>query len=297
MKEGFSGSRTIVLPQVVVRMMETDKLLSQLHITDIGYFPCATGHEIRRQTGLNTYVFIYCIKGRGWYELGGIHREVLQNQYVILPSHTPHSYGADKSDPWTIYWIHFKGELSDCYASHADMPRDIKPEMHSRISTRINLFEEIFHTLKAGPTIENLSYASSLFHFYLGSLRYINQYRSHSAAEQIDETNIVEAAIHYIKENQEKHLTLGMLAKYTGYSVSHLSAMFKRVTGHAPLSYINIIKMQEACYLLDNTDMKLNQICHKVGIDDPYYFSRLFTKTIGMSPKKYREHVKRNYNP
>lgn len=35
--------------------------------------------------------------------------------------------------------------------------------------------------------------------------------------------------------------------------------------------------------------MKIIQISYKLGIDDSYYFSRLFTKTIGISPKKYRE--------
>ena len=289
MKEGFSGSRIIVLPQVVVKLMEADKLLSQLHITDIGYFPCAANHEIRRTEGIPAWVFIYCIKGKGWYELDGKRYDVEQNQYVILPARRGHSYGADKQEPWTIYWIHFKGHLASCYASGAETPRDVKPVIHSRIADRIHLFEEIYQTLKAGFTLENLSYASSLFHYYLGSLRYIRQYRSFAASGQIDEKNIVEAAIHSIKENKEKHLTLEMLSKYTGYSVSYFCAMFKRATGHAPLTYINIVKMQEACYLLDNTDMKLNQICHKVGIDDPYYFSRLFTKTIGLSPKAYRE--------
>ena len=292
MKEGFSGSRIIVLPQVVVRLMESDKLLSQLHITDIGYFPCAARHEIRRTEAIPAYVFIYCIKGRGWYELDGRRQDIMPNQYVILPAGKPHAYGADMQDPWTIYWIHFKGELSHCYASQADTPRYIKPEVHSRISTRINLFEEIYQTLRAGFSPENLSYASSLFHYYLGSLRYIRQYRSFAATQPINESNIVEAAIHYIDENKEKRITLDMLSKYTGYSISYFCSIFRKATGHAPLAYVNIVKMQEACYLLDNTEMKLNQICHKVGIDDPYYFSRLFTKTIGLSPKAYREQRK-----
>ena len=165
MKEGFSGSRIIVLPQVVVKMMEADKLLSQLHITDIGYFPRAANHEIRRPEGIGSYVFIYCIKGRGWYELEGKHYEVQQNQYIILPVHKAHGYGADKADPWTIYWIHFKGYLASCYASGVDTPRDIKPEVHSRISNRINLFEEIYQeilsvtSIKKGSTLDDISNA------------------------------------------------------------------------------------------------------------------------------------------
>ena len=62
----------------------------------------------------------------------------------------------------------------------------------------------------------------------------------------------------------------------------------KQKTGHSPLAYYNLLKIQEACNLLDNTPMKLNQICYKLGIDDPYYFSRLFTKIMGMSPRNYR---------
>ena len=38
--------------------------------------------------------------------------------------------------------------------------------------------------------------------------------------------------------------------------------------------------------LLDTTDMKINQVCHKIGIDDPFYFTSVFTKMMGCSPKK-----------
>lgn len=97
-----------------------------------------------------------------------------------------------------------------------------------------------------------------------------------------------ELAIHYMKENIEKHLTLQDIATQIGYSSSHFSMLFKKKTGHSPLTYFNLLKMQQACLLLDTTDMKINQICYKIGIEDPYYFSRLFCKIMGMSPRKYR---------
>lgn len=50
--------------------------------------------------------------------------------------------------------------------------------------------------------------------------------------------------------------------------------------------------MQQACLLLDTTDMKINQICYKIGIEDTYYFSRLFSKIMGMSPREYRKSKK-----
>ncbi len=43
------------------------------------------------------------------------------------------------------------------------------------------------------------------------------------------------------------------------------------------------------CRLLDCTTMLVNPVCHKVGIDDCHYFSRLFRAYMGVSPKSYRE--------
>ena len=44
--------------------------------------------------------------------------------------------------------------------------------------------------------------------------------------------------------------------------------------------------------MLDETDMKINQISSKLGLSDPYYFSRMFTKVMGLSPKEYRNQKK-----
>ena len=52
MKEGFNGSRIIVLPKMVIDMMKKDPIMSQLHITDIGYFPRACHHAVRRDEGV-----------------------------------------------------------------------------------------------------------------------------------------------------------------------------------------------------------------------------------------------------
>lgn len=294
MKDGFQGERQLVLPPMVVHMMEQDRLLSALHITDIGYYPSASYHEIHRRQGVGQYVFIYCVKGCGWYEIAGRHYDIQPNQYFIIPVGTPHNYGAAKHDPWTIYWIHFKGSLASCYADHAAQPKEIRPELHSRIATRQNLFEEIFQTLQRDCTLKNLSFASSLFHYYLGSLRYIHQYREAVGDETIplgemDARQVVDALIHYMEENKEKRLTLEMLSRYSGYSPSHMSALFRRQTGIAPLAYFNKMKMEEACELLTYTDMRVNQICHKLGFDDAYYFSRLFSKVVGLSPREYKK--------
>ncbi|MBQ1634752.1 MAG: helix-turn-helix transcriptional regulator, partial [Bacteroidaceae bacterium] len=101
--------------------------------------------------------------------------------------------------------------------------------------------------------------------------------------------NVVDAAIHFMKENIENHIRMQEVVKYVGYSTTQFTTLFKRQTGYSPLSFFNRLKVEHACHLLRTTDMKINTICYKVGIEDSLYFSRLFSKVMGMSPTKYRD--------
>ena len=49
-----------------------------------------------------------------------------------------------------------------------------------------------------------------------------------------------------------------------------------------------ILKVQKACQYLLFTDLRIKEIANKLGIEDQYYFSRMFTKIMGMSPVAYR---------
>lgn len=289
-KDGFSGERSIVLPQMIVEMEEQDPLVSSLFVTDIGYYPQAAHHYRERTDAISQHVLIYCVAGAGWYRADGRVWPVHANQYFILPAGKAHAYGADESDPWTIYWVHFSGAHSDIYAQGAQRPQDVRPNVNSRISDRNHIFEEIFNTLYRGYSRENLRYVSSLLHYYLASMRYIQQFRlADESSCKLDDSTVVSAAIHYMTEHIERKLSLQDMADYTGYSPSHFSSLFRQQTGHSPLHYFNQLKIQRACDMLATTDIKINQLCYKVGIDDSYYFSRLFTKLMGMSPTSYRE--------
>ena len=307
-KDGFQGERTVILPPVIVEMEEQDLICKGLFITDIGYYPKAQHHRRVREKGVNQYVLIYCVDGSGFYVVDGKRYEVKKNQYFILPAFKPHEYGADEGKGWTIYWVHFSGIAASAYAEGAATPQSINVTMYSRIGDRINIFEEILTTLHFGEGIEDLRYATSLLCHFLASMRYLGQFRrakagatmaktdgkqnaAHSSSPFAYEGNldIVEQAIHYMRENVENRITMEEVLRYVGYSQSHFSTVFKNKTGMSPLSYFNKLKVEHACHLLKTTDLKVNQICYKVGIEDSLYFSRLFSKVMGMSPTKYKE--------
>ena len=285
-KEGFRGEKSYILPPAAIALMEAHPLSAILHITDIGYYPRAANHYRERREPLRSHVFIYCVDGAGWYCVDGRRYEVGPDTFFILPAGLPHSYGASDDNPWTIYWIHFSGTLASEYMPPSAAPVEIKPGEGSRIADRFDIFEEIMSTLDSAADLEHLLYACSVFHHFLGSLRFLQQYRS--VGPQPDRQDAIAGAIHYMNENIGKSLLLIQLAEYAGYSTSQFSTQFRQATGSSPIDYFNRLKMRYACRLLEGTSLNINNICHKVGFDDPYYFSRLFKKVVGKSPRMYR---------
>jgi AraC-like DNA-binding protein/quercetin dioxygenase-like cupin family protein len=292
-KDGFSGQRQIAVPITIVKGMEQHEIGRDLHITEIGFYPKAAHHYRERPSGGSEYIFIYCTNGQGWFEVNGNRKKVAENQFFIVPLGAPHSYGAAESNPWTIYWIHFKGEK----ALHLARPlmrgecNRVEVSEDSRVEDRLRLFEEIYTSLDSGFNDENMLYSGLCLYHFLGTLLYIRQFR-HARVSKV-KNSVVEQVIHYMRENMEKSIGMSDLVKASGYSTSQLNSIFKQKTGASPKQCYTQMKVKEACRYLSFTDMKVNQLCYKVGIEDPFYFSRLFTKVMGCSPSEYRKMQKK----
>ncbi|MDD5183934.1 MAG: AraC family transcriptional regulator [Paludibacter sp.] len=288
LKSGFLGERAIVLPKPIIDELKNDALGSLLHITDIGFYPKANYHFRKRsKEEVMQYILIYCIECNGWFEIEGIRQKVSSEQFFILPKGKAHSYGCNSSNPWTIYWLHFDGEKAGFFSEDLDKPTMVSPQKNSRIEDRLQLFEEIFATLKNGYSKNNLDYSiSALFHF-LGSLKFLGSYRESIFTNQTPNDK-TDDAIHFMRENIHKRITLNEIANHVGSSTSHFSTLFRNKTGFSPLNYLTQLKIQHACHFLDFSDLKINQISMSIGFEDPFYFSRIFTKTMGMSPSEYR---------
>lgn len=294
MKDGFKGSRTLVIPRLIMKELDIDKFSSMLYVTDIGHYPVAALHKRVRKTGISQYILIYCIDGEGWYELDGKRYDVKANHCFILPAYKPHKYGASEDNPWSIYWIHFKGEFASFYGEKFKTPFFIPPGRLSRIRDRLQIFEDIYTALSNGFSRSNIEFASSSLYYFLATIKYLDTFRA-SKQQNITDQELTDSAIHYMKENIDKSCFLQDICNYVGYSKSHFSSIFRKKIGTSPINYMIKLKMQYACELLEQTELKINQICCMVGIADQYYFSNLFTKNIGVSPSRYRvEYVNNN---
>lgn len=73
-----------------------------------------------------------------------------------------------------------------------------------------------------------------------------------------------------------------------GVSHHHLIRIFKKATGQSPVNYLIDLRLKEARRFLSGTGFSIREIAHLLGFGDPYYFSRLFKKKTGHSPKAFR---------
>lgn len=104
-----------------------------------------------------------------------------------------------------------------------------------------------------------------------------------------DSMTIIANVIQYILQHYGDDLTLEKLAAEVHVSNSYLSRLFKKEQGMTLSNYIQTIRLQEAKELLSSTNLKTYEIAEKVGISDPVYFSKLFKRAEGLSPKEFRQ--------
>lgn len=284
--DGFKGERAIVTPYSIRSYQSSNNITKQLYVTHIGYYPDAKYHFRAREKGTPENILIYCAKGKGWIELDDETNLLNENDFFIIPANKKHAYGADKKTPWSIYWIHFKGENVSMFGSIIGRTINIGVTDKSRHRDRIQLFDEIFQNLEMGYSPENLEYTAFCFMHFLASLKYLSQFRE---IKNVRENDIIQNCIVFMKDNLENKISLQDIANAVQYSSSHLNTLFVQRTSYSPIEYYNQLKIQRACSYLQFSKLKIKEIAFKLGYYDPFHFSKAFHKEMEITPKEYRE--------
>jgi AraC family transcriptional regulator of arabinose operon len=280
------GRQRIEIPKPILKSrILNNAWLKQLYICSLGYYPKAVGHYTYRKKGLPENFLFYCVDGCGWYKIGDKQYQVNTNEFFMLPRNEEHAYGSDEKHPWSIYWVHFGGDMLAFFNEMNVVKEHVKPMSIRNNSEVFALFSKIYKTLQNGYSTDNLIFANMCLSHFLTLFIYNSK---HTVDVASDKTDCVESAIVYMKKHIDGNISLDELSKVNNYSTSRFSNLFKQKTGYAPIDYFIQMKMQKACQQLDFSDHSIKSIAYTLGFDDPYYFSRRFRKVIGMSPNKYR---------
>jgi AraC family transcriptional regulator len=95
-------------------------------------------------------------------------------------------------------------------------------------------------------------------------------------------------AIHRLRDAVDENISLSELASEVGLSPYHFARAFKKSVGMAPHQYQIHLRMQLAQSLLASSPLMIGEIAQKVGYNDLSYFTRLFRRRFGVTPRAYR---------
>lgn len=286
-KEGFKGQKAIVIPRKILSTRcAKDKIISNLFITDIGYYPKAKFHYRERPHGADQHILIYCLEGSGEVIIKKNKHGIEAGDFFVVPMKTAHTYSANEFTPWTIYWIHFKGNISSSLIDLLNKRINGYKGFIKYNEQSISLFNEMYNQLERGYGKDSLIYANMCLYHFLSAVIYNYRFDPN---DKFSHKDAIDNAIDFISSHISEMLTLEKMAASVNLSPSHFSYSFKKKTGFSPIEYFNHLKVQKACQYLLFTDLRIREIAEELGIDDPYYFSRMFTKVMGISPKNYKE--------
>lgn len=240
---------------------------------------------MERPTGVDQSVLIYCIKGEGWYETGGNRYEIKPGELLVIPPATSHSYGANGKNPWTIYWIHFKGNNTQSLLAQMGIVKANPVLWLGEEPELLALFEELLDVMEHGYADSRLLYASQILTHLIGLIIWA----SHRASGgNPNTTQRVAQSIAYMKQHLDQSATVATFAAMANLSESHYRSVFKHQTGYTPMDYLIRLRIHRACQLLDTTNLSVKEIARLTGFQDALYFSRAFKILMELSPAKYR---------
>jgi transcriptional regulator GlxA family with amidase domain len=103
--------------------------------------------------------------------------------------------------------------------------------------------------------------------------------------DMIHRYTTIEPAIRSIRDNYRESFSIDELSKLCAVSKYHFCRIFKEVMGMSPIRYINYYRLKIADAMLQNSDKSINEIAEDTGFEDASYFSKLYKKTFGNSPR------------
>lgn len=279
----FKKTSFYVPPDVVDREWD-HPLLSTLMPTWVGLYTKAAGHLVQARV-LSDFVLVYCAEGAGWLTLQEKTWNVRKGDVLLCPPGIPHAYGADEQQPWTKYWVHFRGSMAQAYATQLGLSLS-NPVLHVGEDTNLtSWFLDMLSVLRGGLSQVSLLCASSLLSRILAQMNSLAHEHRQQRAQGLD----MGVLMAFLRDHLDGRLPLEQMASHVGLSKYHFARKFKQQTGDSPVEFQLRLRLQKASELLESSSATISAIAASLGFSSPYHFSSAFKQVMGVSPRGYRE--------
>ena len=160
--------------------------------------------------------------------------------------------------------------------------------LYSLFESEAHSYEDIFpYTIKVAEYLNSFTSLASY-------LEWLKSFRD-KLCKLLDDRKenrsdkLVEQATRYIAEHYTEKLSVSEIAEVLNISVGHLSITFKKFTGTNLVDYIATVKIDHAKELIATHKYLMYEISDLLGFDNPYYFSKVFKKVTGVSPRDFEK--------
>lgn len=165
--------------------------------------------------------------------------------------------------------------------------------------------EEIFNRFQINPSNRSFKNLQGIIPLWKESLSHANKLTIDLAAESIllytfsqficktnSENSVVTKMVEITKNSfYDPHLSLTVLSNELGYNAQYLSHVFKKEMGMGYVEYLRNMRLKYAISLIDNGVDSVKNVALLSGFTDPLYFSTVFKKAMGITPKDYKNNL------
>lgn len=231
----------------------------------------------RTSSSYNCWIILAVDQGAFYYEAGQDKGKAAFGDLVFYPPGMPAYRRADTSI--SFYRILF--EEFDTHGENAAHPPTGKVTLQNtpRLASNFAYFRQ-YHLW---GNKEERDYIQHLFEDLLFMMA------SEQLERQIQQDPIIAQVIEYLHQNYHQPINLTKIAEDAGLSPSWLTRRFKTSTNQTPVEYLTFLRLNHSQTLLIKTDDTIDTIAWLCGFQNGFYFSRVFTKKMGITPSNFRK--------
>lgn len=231
---------------------------------------------------LRDYSLIYLTDGNGMFKGHDSNwRRVNAGDVLVLFPGIWHDYHSLPETGWTERWVCLNGELANQWCMHDVLCVDT-PVLHVGVHSDLTeAFDRLLEIGRAAPPYAN-QIQSGIAMEILALIYKFQQNRKDHARQA---TPIVESALQFIAKNWSQEIDFEAMAAKMGVGYRHFRRQFQEATGVAPHQYLLNLRLNQAKRLLRS--LPVSEVASRVGFNDPFYFSRLFKRKVGVPPTRW----------
>lgn len=252
-----------------------------LAIRRAGLIVAGNNYAVKR-SGLQGHDLIYCVSGAGVVGIGESRHEIVAGQLVWLAGNVPHSHAADLRNPWTVMWLRLDGpQVEACRARLLGNDGAIVTITHG--AALVAWFQRLFACMRQRAPDTDLALnalAAELLMLLDAELRGGPDLRLPAPIARLTQ------ALNAQPQLPWREAEMIAIAHVSG---AHLRRLFKQHLQSTPRGWLRRERIMLAQELLLNSQTKIASVAEACGFADIYHFSRDFKRSVGQSPREWRQ--------